>query len=76
MKGFVFLLASALAVGCGSELESLKDEVCACKGDAQCLEKLEPKLRKLKEQMGDRQPTKAEEKASREMLECMMGKLE
>jgi hypothetical protein len=75
MKVVYFLLVAALATSCSSDLESLKDEACACKGDLQCLSKLEPKMKALKEKLGGRQPTEEEAKVAKEMVQCMMSGL-
>lgn len=73
MKKLYLIAIAALFTACGSDLESLKNDVCACKGDMQCLAKLEPKMQQLKEKMGDRKPTAEEEKIGKEMVACMMS---
>lgn len=63
----------ALAASCSSELEALKNDLCACKGAQSCIEGLEPRLRKVKQEMDGRNPSAAEEKIVSEMLQCMLG---
>ncbi len=73
MKKIYLVAVAALLAACSSDLESLKNDVCACKGDMQCLGKLEPKMEELKKKMGDRAPTPEEAKIAQEMFACMMS---
>lgn len=70
MKIFGSVIALLLAVGCGSDLETLKKEACACK-DSNCFESALRKAREIDKAFESKKPTEAEQKLLHEIGECL-----